>query len=123
MVTHRNEFRVRTTVVVSASGGGTPGVWPACPELPELFAETRIRTCLDLLRTLETQGGIVARLIARSPYKAFRVLARDTETGGLAGYVEWVRSPGTGRWVQWDEPLTCCAHGCHQPAPTMLEAA
>ncbi|MEV7360377.1 hypothetical protein [Kitasatospora sp. NPDC091276] len=123
MVTHRNEFRVRTTVVVSASGGSLPGVWPTCPELPELFGETRIHRCHDLYRTLETQGGIVARLVARSPYQAFRVLARDTETDGLAGFVEWVRSAETGRWVQWDEPVTGCAHGLHQPAPTMLEAA
>ncbi|MFJ8472146.1 hypothetical protein [Kitasatospora sp. NPDC094011] len=90
--------------------------------MPALFGETRVRACLDLFRTLETQGGIVARLLDRAPYVGFRVLARETVTSGLAGYVEWVRHPSAGRWMQWDEPWTGCAYGCHQPAATMVEA-
>ncbi|MFG2147503.1 hypothetical protein ACGFRG_25455 [Streptomyces sp. NPDC048696] len=55
-------------------------------------------------------------------YTGFRVLARDRQTEGLAGSVEWVRSE-TGMWVQWDEPWTGCAYGQHMPAHTLLLAA
>ncbi|MFE4516344.1 hypothetical protein ACFRMQ_19355 [Kitasatospora sp. NPDC056783] len=106
-----------------AARGDRGVIWAACPELPAIFAETSIRTCLDLVRTLETQGRIVAGLIPSAPYRGYRVLARDIGTGGLAGSVEWVRNRYTDQWEQWDEPWTGCEYGCHQPAATMLEAA
>ncbi|MFG2916277.1 hypothetical protein ACGF0D_25725 [Kitasatospora sp. NPDC048298] len=124
MVTHRNEFRIRTTVMVAVRGDQGVVAWAACPELPVILAESTIRTCLDLVRTLETQGRVVAGLLSKVPYEQFRVLARDVTTAGLAGSVEWVRNRYTGAWEQWgDEPWTGCEYGCHQPAPTMWEAA
>ncbi|MFB6955264.1 hypothetical protein ACFCXP_37095 [Streptomyces niveus] len=128
MVTHREEFSVRTTVIVPMHGGNdggkNAGAWGGCPELPAVVGEARIRSCEDLSITLDTQGGIVARLLrAMSEHRWFRLLARDRATEGLAGSVEWVRSPETGLWVQWDEPWTACAYGQHEPAATLLLAA
>ncbi|TXJ76438.1 hypothetical protein E2C11_22000 [Streptomyces lavendulae] len=39
-------------------------------------------------------------LRAVGEHRWFRLLARDGATEGLAGSVEWVRSPETGLWVQ-----------------------
>ncbi|MEU3060632.1 hypothetical protein [Streptomyces subrutilus] len=128
MVTHRKEYRVQTRVIVPThegnNGGLNEGLWGACPELPAVLGEVRIRSCDDLSVALDAHGGTVARLLrAMAGYKWFRVLARDRHTEGLAGSVEWVRSPETGLWVQWDEPWTACDYGQHEPAATMLLAA
>ncbi|MGW2425081.1 hypothetical protein ACWC0C_38565 [Streptomyces sp. NPDC001709] len=123
MVTHREEFHVQTTVIVPMHGGKN-GQWVECAELPNVLGENRIRSCNDLTITLEAEGGVVARLLrAVAEYTWFRLLARDRETCGLAGSVEWVRNPETGLWQQWDEPWTACAYGQHQPIPTLLLAA
>ncbi|MEU1018507.1 hypothetical protein [Streptomyces sp. NPDC005898] len=127
MVTHRKEFRVQTRVIVPShelNNGGNEGVWGECPELPAVLGEVRIRSCDDLSVALDAHGGTVARLLrAVAQHKWFRLLARDRATEGLAGSVEWIRSPETGLWVQWDEPWTACAYGQHEPAATMLLAA
>lgn len=128
MVTHREEYRVQTTVIVPAlggvQGGKCDGQWVVCPDLPAVLGDNRIRSCEDLSVTLDSQGGIVATLLrAMSEHRWFRLLARDRTTEGLAGSVEWVRSPETGLWVQFDEPWTACAFGQHKPAATMLLAA
>ncbi|GGR71218.1 hypothetical protein GCM10010252_06890 [Streptomyces aureoverticillatus] len=120
MVTHSEEFRVQTTVIVPMRGG-TDGAWGACHELPDVLSEESVRSCADLHRIVESQGGIVARLFRTiGKHTGFRLLARDHKSHTLAGSVEWVRGD-SGLWVQWDEPVTMCAYGQHCPA-TVLAA-
>ncbi|WP_162890443.1 hypothetical protein [Streptomyces olivoreticuli] len=115
MATHCKESRVQTTVHVQTQAG-----WTECPTLPTVLGEDQIGSCEDLALILESQGGVVARLLRTAKYSGFRLLARHTPTRVLAGSVEWVRSPESGIWVQWDEPWTACQYGQHKP--TKLDA-
>lgn len=119
MATHSKEFRVQTTVIVPVLGGEN-GVWGACVELPEVLGEDTVRSCEDLRVIVESQGGVVAKLLAAlKRHAGFRLLARDERTHALAGSVEWVRGD-SGLWVQWDEPLTMCAYGQHRPSALLV---
>jgi len=101
-------------VLVPAPGSKT-GAWITCPDLPDVLGEARIRSCEDLAVVVESEGGIVARLLRMlAQYKAFRLLARERWTGALAGWVEWVRDE-SGAWQQWDDPWTGCDAGQHCP--------
>ncbi|MEV0445472.1 hypothetical protein AB0I84_08065 [Streptomyces spectabilis] len=118
MTTHSKEIRVQTTVIVPVLGGEN-GAWAACGELPNVLGEYTVRSCEDLRVIVESQGGVVSRLLsAVQRYTGFRLLARDERTHALAGSVEWVRGD-SGLWVQWDEPVTMCAYGQHRPAPVL----
>ncbi|MGW8975115.1 hypothetical protein [Streptomyces platensis] len=122
MVTHSKEYRVLTSVIVPVLDRGN-GAWGACPELPDVLGECVIRSCDDLWVIVESQGGVVARLLrAIEKYSGFRLLARDDRSHALAGSVEWVRN-AAGLWVQWDEPVTACAYGDHGPTVTVRLAA
>lgn len=115
MTTHREEYMVQTSVLVPAPGSET-GAWIDCPDLPDVLGEARIRSCEDLTAVMESQGGIVARLLRLVAHcRAFRLLARERWTGTLAGWVEWVRNEVSGAWQQWDEPWTGCDAGQHCP--------
>ncbi|MEU7191682.1 hypothetical protein [Streptomyces sp. NPDC045369] len=117
MVTHSNEYDVATSVLVPVLVGGERVVWGASRELPGVFGEDRIRSCADLTMVVQSQGGVVARLIERLRIDVggFRLLARERETGTLAGAVEWMRDAHFGLWRQYDEPWVACAYGQHVP--------
>ncbi|MFH8593072.1 hypothetical protein [Streptomyces rimosus] len=121
MVTHSNEFDVATSVLVPVLVGGERVVWGECPEFPGVFGEDRIRSCTDLTTVVQSQGGVVARLVERLrlDVPGFRLLAREREAGTLAGGVEWVRDKHFGLWRQYDEPWTACDYGQHVP-PAVL---
>lgn len=112
MVTHRKGYEVHTAVEVP----GTNGTWGACATLPDVLGEDRIRSCEDLSRVLESQGGMVSRLLrGLVALSGFRLLARETRTRSLVGYVEWVQHD-CGLWVQCDEePWSICDYGQHYP--------
>lgn len=115
MVTHCEEYVVRTAVVVPMLDGKT-GTWQPCPELPHILGEDTVRSCADLRVILESQAGVVSRLLRTiAKYSGFRLLARESRTHGLVGSVEWVRHE-CGLWHQWDAPLTSCDYGQHRPA-------
>ena len=106
-------MRVTTTVAVPAPGDSS-GKWINCPDLPAVLSEDVVRSCEDLAIIVATQGRVGASLL-RTParYCGFRLLARYVDTHRLAGWVEWVRRPDSGVWVQWDEPATACMYGQH----------
>ncbi len=125
MVTHRKEWQVDTTIYVAPrnyTGGGT---WEVCTGAGDLLTATRVRTCADLPPILETQGGMVARVLAAVVrYRGFRLVARENTSHGIVGLVEWTHDPHTGLWRQHDAPWTMCDYGQHRPsAPVLVVAA
>ncbi|WP_406113919.1 hypothetical protein [Kitasatospora purpeofusca] len=127
MVTHRNEWQVLTSIYVTPRNqrgdGQTPG-WEVCTGAPDVLAASRVRACEDLPPILETQGGIVAKLLATVVrYSGFRLIARETTSRGMVGLTEWTQDPDTGLWRQHDQPWTVCQAGQHRPAGPVLEVA
>lgn len=117
MVTHSNEFSVHTSVLVPVPVGGERVTWGECPEVPGVFGEDQIGSCRDLVLVVQSQGGVVAKLVERLgvDVSGFRLMARESETQTLAGSVEWVRDQHSGLWRQHDEPWTACDYGQHVP--------
>ncbi len=85
-----------------------------------MLGDHTVRSCEDLAVTVAAQGNVVAHLLEdRRTYRAFRLVARYTGTGRLAAWVEWVREPTSGVWVQHDEPMTACDYGDHGAGATV----
>ncbi|MFE1129590.1 hypothetical protein ACFW6R_23290 [Streptomyces albidoflavus] len=114
MVTHSKEYEVQTTVQTFRMGG----LWEACESVPSILGVDRIRSCEDLARTMETLGGVVARLLDGRPLPCFRLVTREKTTGSVVGLVQWCQQPD-GSWAPWDTPFVACDYGQCAPVVTV----
>ncbi|MGW3229396.1 hypothetical protein [Kitasatospora sp. NPDC001095] len=124
MVTHRKEWQVQPTIYVTPRNHGGAGAWEVCTGPAALLPVTRVRRCEDLPAILETEGGMVARLLEGVVrYAGFRLIARETISRGLVGLVEWRHDADSGLWRPHDVPWTVCDSGQHRPGRPELGVA
>ncbi|MER6365043.1 hypothetical protein [Kitasatospora sp. NPDC001527] len=123
MVTHREEWRVRTSIYVTPCKQHG-AAWEVCAGAAGLLADARVRECGDLSPILETQGGIVVQALAGVVrHVALRLVARETTSRGLVGLAEWQHDPESGLWRMHCPPWTVCDAGQHRPGGPALGVA
>lgn len=96
MQTTQTPFHVQLFVWVLGKGEN-PSAWRVC-ELSPTLGEELIQHPDDVRAVLGAQGRLVSLLMAKAgcAYRAFRILARVSDSGELAGMTEWQASAETG---------------------------